>query len=87
MLVEDHAVTTNPLKRGPLNVVNLTALMGRTIGRREVFVGLIDGPVAVDHIGIAAQNIRTLAAASTGAAAEAMRAAWHLRSRRLALGP
>jgi subtilisin family serine protease len=32
-----------------LKSVNLTALMERTVGRKEVAIGLIDGPVAMDH--------------------------------------
>jgi hypothetical protein len=34
---------------GPLDLVNLTPLMERTSGRAEIKVGLIDGPVAMDH--------------------------------------
>lgn len=32
---------------GPLDLVQLTALMDRTSGRREISIGLIDGPVAL----------------------------------------
>jgi len=33
----------------PLEIVRLTALMQRTSGRAEIAIGLIDGPVALDH--------------------------------------
>ena len=34
---------------GPLDLVQLTALMDRTSGRAEISVGLIDGPVLLTH--------------------------------------
>jgi subtilisin family serine protease len=43
---------------GPLDLVNLTPLMARTSGRAEIKIGLIDGPVALDHPDLAAHNIR-----------------------------
>jgi subtilisin family serine protease len=42
---------------GPLDFVNLSPLMARTIGRAEVTIGLIDGPVATDHPGLAGSEI------------------------------
>jgi subtilisin family serine protease len=42
---------------GPLDLVNLSPLMARTIGRAEIKIALIDGPVALDHPDLAAQNI------------------------------
>lgn len=44
----------------PWELVNLGPLMARGVGRPEVIVGLIDGPVAVDHPDLARQMIRTL---------------------------
>lgn len=41
----------------PLDLVKLTPLMQRTGGRAEIKVGLIDGPVAMDHPDFAGQNI------------------------------
>jgi hypothetical protein len=35
----------------PLDLVKLTALMERTSGSPEVTIGLIDGPVAMNHPG------------------------------------
>src|SRR5262245_42899764 len=42
----------------PLEMVRLTALMERANCRREVMIGLIDGPVALDHPGLAGERIR-----------------------------
>lgn len=44
----------------PLSLVGLTPLMDRTRGRPEVMIGLIDGPVALDHPGLARDQIREL---------------------------
>ncbi|MDQ4032466.1 MAG: S8 family serine peptidase [Actinomycetota bacterium] len=40
--------------------------MGLTSGRREVVVGLLDGPVAVDHPALASDSIRELAEGGGG---------------------
>ena len=44
----------------PLDVVKLTALMQITRGRPEIVIGLLDGPVAVDHPDLMAEHIREL---------------------------
>jgi subtilisin family serine protease len=44
----------------PLSLVRLTPLMDRSRGRPEVAIGLIDGPVATDHPGLARAQIREL---------------------------
>jgi hypothetical protein len=44
----------------PLDLVKLTALMERTGGSPEVTIGLIDGPVAMDHPELASQPIREI---------------------------
>jgi subtilisin family serine protease len=44
----------------PIDLVRLTALWERTSGSPEVVVGLIDGPVAVDHPDLAKENIRSI---------------------------
>ena len=41
-----------------LDLVKLTALMDLTTGRPEIRVGLIDGPVAMDHPELRSENIR-----------------------------
>ena len=50
----------------PLDLVNLRSIMDRTSGAPEVSIALIDGPLAVDHSGLAAATIR--AVGETGAA-------------------
>src|SRR5687768_2816903 len=45
----------NPMN--PLNLVKLPALMERTSGRPEIMIGLIDGPVALNHPDLADGNI------------------------------
>ena len=52
--------------RSPLDVVSLSRLMERTAGRAEVAIGLIDGPVAADHVDFATENIRSLPSSITG---------------------
>lgn len=42
----------------PLDLVRLTPLMQRTRGRPDISIGLIDGPVALDHPDLAGQPIR-----------------------------
>src|SRR5437764_917142 len=44
----------------PLELVKLTALMERTSGSPEVRIGLIDGPVAAEHAGLAGQHLRVI---------------------------
>jgi subtilisin family serine protease len=41
-----------------LDLVGLSSLMARTSGRPEILIGLVDGPVALDHPDLAAENIR-----------------------------
>ena len=44
----------------PIDLVRLTALRDGTTGSLDVVVGLIDGPVAVDHPDLAKENIRPI---------------------------
>jgi subtilisin family serine protease len=46
----------------PLDLVALTPLINRTSGRADVTIGLIDGPVAMDHPELATDRIRKLSA-------------------------
>ena len=55
----------------PLDLVKLTALMERTSGRPEVTIGLIDGPVAMDHPELAGQPIREIPGSGSGACTQA----------------
>jgi subtilisin family serine protease len=59
----------------PLDLVNLTALMERSSGRPEVMVGLIDGPVAINHPDLATEHIREIPGKMRGACAQASSAA------------
>lgn len=55
----------------PLDLVKLTALMERSSGRPEVMVGLIDGPVAINHPDLATENIREVPGKLRGICAQA----------------
>src|SRR5439155_25860001 len=44
----------------PLELVKLTALMACTSGRAEIMVGLIDGPVAINHPDLTVEHIREI---------------------------
>src|SRR5262249_46009430 len=44
----------------PLELVRLTPLIDRTSGRPEVTIGLIDGPVAMNHPELANQHVREI---------------------------
>jgi subtilisin family serine protease len=52
-----------------LELVTLLPLMARTAARREVTIGLIDGPVAKGHPDLESENIRELPAANGGSCA------------------
>jgi len=54
----------------PLDLVKLTALMERGRGRPEIKIGLIDGPVAVDHPDLASESIREIPGGSPGRCAQ-----------------
>src|SRR5262245_9833979 len=49
-----------------LEIVKLPALMQRTSGRAEIAVGLIDGPVALDHPGVASDHIHEIPGSPSG---------------------
>jgi subtilisin family serine protease len=59
----------------PLDLIKLTPLMERTTGVPEVTVGLIDGPVAINHPGLATANIREAPGNVPGMCAKATSAA------------
>jgi subtilisin family serine protease len=58
-----------------LNLVGLPPLMARTSGRPEIAIGLIDGPVRLDHPDLAAENILEIPGAVSAACADASDAA------------
>jgi subtilisin family serine protease len=55
----------------PLDLVRLTPLIGRTSGTPEVTIGLIDGPVAMDHPELANQHVREIPGNGNGACTQA----------------
>lgn len=58
-----------------LGLVGLSQLMARTSGRPEISIGLIDGPVALDHPDLASENIREVPRKLPAACADASDAA------------
>ncbi len=54
-----------------LDLVKLPALMELTRGRPEIVVGLIDGPVAMNHPDLASGNIREVPGSLQGTCAHA----------------
>jgi len=46
---------------GYLNLVRLTPLINRSTGSPEIVIGLMDGPVAVNHPDLAAESVRGIA--------------------------
>jgi subtilisin family serine protease len=56
---------------GPLDLVNLTPLMARTSGRTDIKIGLIDGPVALDHPDLTTHNIYQVPGNQSGACSTA----------------
>jgi subtilisin family serine protease len=58
-----------------LDVVSLTPLMERTSGRREIVIGLLDGPVAVTHPDLVSAIVREIPGKQGGTSAHASSAA------------
>lgn len=58
-----------------LDLVKLTALMELTSGRAEMMVGLIDGPVAMDHPELLGESIREIPGRPSGKCGQANSAA------------
>jgi subtilisin family serine protease len=52
-----------------LELTNLTPLMNITGGREEIRIGLIDGPVAVNHTDLAQANVRQVEGSLSGSCA------------------
>jgi subtilisin family serine protease len=50
----------------PLELVGMPGLMALTEGRGEVAVGIVDGPVALDHPDLTTESVRTLGGLSRG---------------------
>jgi subtilisin family serine protease len=58
-----------------LDLVKLTALMELTSGRPEIMVGLIDGPVLMNHPDLVGENVREIPGKLSGTCAQASSAA------------
>jgi subtilisin family serine protease len=58
-----------------LDLVNLTPLMQRTNGKSEITIGLIDGPVALNHPDLANAHVRFIKETKSGACARITSAA------------
>jgi len=54
-----------------LDLVRLLPLMERTTGRPEVKIGLIDGPVAMNHPGLSSERVAEIPGSVSGACARA----------------
>lgn len=59
----------------PLDFVRLTPLMNYTSGRPEVTIGLIDGPVVMNHPGLVNQHVREVPGNGSSACTHANSAA------------
>lgn len=55
----------------PLDLVGLTPLINRTSGRPDLIIGLIDGPVAMNHPELAGQHIREIPGNGSGTCTQA----------------
>jgi hypothetical protein len=54
---------------GPLDLVQLSGLMDRTSGRTEISVGMIDGPVLLNHPELSSEHVREVPGKLRGACA------------------
>ena len=54
-----------------LDLVNLTPLMELTSGRPEIVIGLVDGPVVIDHPDLTGENGREIPGRIGGTCARA----------------
>jgi subtilisin family serine protease len=59
----------------PLDLVKLTPLLGRTRGNRNVTIGLIDGPVAMNHPELVGEHLRGIPGNGSGACTQTKSAA------------
>jgi subtilisin family serine protease len=59
----------------PLDLAGLTALMERTGGKPEVVVGLVDGPIAMNHPDLTGDSIREVPGKMSGTCAKTNSAA------------
>jgi len=65
----DFSQETRPLN--VLDLVKLTPLMELTSGRPEIVIGLVDGPVVIDHPDLTGENVREIPGRIGGTCAQA----------------
>lgn len=53
-----------------LNLVGLTPLLEITSGKPEIAIGLIDGPVAIDHPGLTLESLKEISGTPAGSCAD-----------------
>jgi subtilisin family serine protease len=75
-ILRDHSQTSACLVlvkklMTPLDLVGLTPLINRTTGRPEMTIGLIDGPVAMNHPELASEHIRGIPGNGSGTCVQA----------------
>ena len=67
--VDAPTLVNRPGSGGYLDLVRLTPLLQRTSGRPEIKIGLIDGPVTLDHSDLKTENIKEVPGKFAGACA------------------
>src|SRR5215217_454852 len=65
-----------PPVSAPLPLVRLTSLMELCSGNSEIVIGLLDGPVAIDHPDLATASVRGVASGPRAGCSKAGKAAW-----------
>jgi len=68
--VASISAPASDLSGDDLAMVGLRPLMAHTSGRSDISIGLIDGPIAVDHPDLASENIHVLPGQVAGACAD-----------------
>jgi subtilisin family serine protease len=61
----------------PMDLIAIAPLMGRSDGAPDVMIGLIDGPVLLDHPDLATENIREISAAGAACMSASSSACQH----------
>jgi subtilisin family serine protease len=64
-------LTVEVRKLDVLDLVNLTPLMKLTSGRPEIVIGLVDGPIIIDHPDLAGENVREIPGSASGTCTQA----------------
>lgn len=70
-LAEQSRSDRHSAPRAALDLVALTPLMAQTSGHPEIAIGLVDGPVALDHADLVVGNVREVASRAGATCARA----------------